>query len=372
MVLMLALLMPLGTLIMLVSHAHGEVEVNEQPEAHWRHLISPQDLKQRSQRIADRRKRNQSWRSKHGSPDHKRAMHLREKDDRRKEPPKQRKPLKVIEELVEKESGQTLPPAVVHDHAIPNVLIFTHYINLLEAEKLEGEDVALKRNVENSIALHPDAQLYFLTDDDCLASIARVMGDETPLLDYFRTEEHGMYKADMCRGAALYEHGGIYLDVDLEARMTLWNVIRSDTTFATPFVHKDSKHPGNFFQAFIGTTPGNPILKRYLELFIDHYQGRLDLKKAPLGVVLLRKAHDEVVGTPDHPKPHAQKPQYFMEMLYDKKKFPKVPPPDRGTRRACHFVVVANEKAPYVVPFYSRTKGSRMCGGAESEKTSKK
>ena len=176
-----------------------------------------------------------------------------------------------------------------------------------------------------------------------------------------------MYKADICRGAALYEHGGLYMDVDMHARMPLWSVIKPMSTFVVPFVHRESKHPGNFFQAFIGSVPNNPIIKRYLELFIDHYQGKIDLQ-GPLGVLLLRKAHDEVVGTPEHPKKSDQMAQYFMEVLFDSKTFPDVPPPDWGARRACHFVVVANTQPPYIVPFYSHVKGSRMCGGADSEK----
>jgi hypothetical protein len=147
--------------------------------------------------------------------------------------------------------------------------------------------------------------------------------------------------------------------------MSLWSAVKRESTFVVPFVHRDSKFPGNFFQAFIGATPKNPIMKRYLELFIDHYQGKIDLQ-GPLGVLLLRKAHDEIVGTPKHPQVSKQVPQYFMEILYDKKLFPDVLPPTWGVRRACRFVVVANPQPPYVVPFYSRVKGSRMCGGSDS------
>ena len=258
------------------------------------------------------------------------------------------------------------PSLLLHRHAIPNTLIFTHSINLLETDNPIDEDVALKANVLNTIKLHPGAQVLFLTDGDCIASIARVLGSDSPLLRFFRMESHGMYKADICRGAALYEHGGLYFDVDLQARMPLWSVVKPTSTFVVPFVHKASKYPGNFFQAFIGTVPKNPIMKRYLELFIDFYEGKIDLQ-GPIGVLLLRKAHDEVVGTSKHPKTTDQKTQYFMEILYDKKMFPKVPPPTWGVRRACHFVVVANTQPPYVVPFYSRVSGSRMCGGSETK-----
>ena len=361
--LLVLLVLPLLLLIVLVSQTHNRHDNsnNSKPSnsntLQQHYIISPDALRLRSQKILEgRRHKKDSFKSRLGSPDHKRQTHLRKDDNKQKETPA----LKPSPE-----APKLLPP--IHNHTIPNVLIFTHYINLLETDDLTGEDLALKANVQNSVDLHSDAQVLFLTDDDCLESIARVMGSNTPLLDFFRKESHGMYKADICRGAALYEHGGLYLDIDMQARMSLWSVIAPTSTFVVPFVHRESKHPGNFFQAFIGSVPKNPILKRYLELFIDHYEGKIDLQ-GPLGVLLLRKAHDDILGTPKHPKESDQVPQYFMEVLYDAQVFPDVPPPDWGVRRACHFVVVANAQSPYVVPFYSRVKGSRMCGGSDSEK----
>lgn len=253
-----------------------------------------------------------------------------------------------------------------HSHSIPNNIIFTHHIDLLGTENVIGEDIALRKNVQNNIALHPESELYFFTDKDCLQYIARVMGPETRLKEFFMAETKGMYKADICRGAALYELGGLYMDVDLQARMKLWDTILPNTTFVVPLVHQASKYPGNFFQAFIGSTPHNPILFRYLELFIEYYEGRIDLE-GPLGVLLLRRAHDEIIGTHDKPKSHSQSLQYFQEVKYNSGLFPDVPPPTWGSRRACRFVVVANNRMPFIVPFYSRVKGSRMCGGADSE-----
>lgn len=247
-----------------------------------------------------------------------------------------------------------------HHHVIPNILTFTHSINLLEATNVTDEDVVLQANVRNTIRLHSGAEVHFLTDPECISSIQRVMGNDSPLVGFFENETKGMYKADICRGAALYETGGLYFDVDLQARMPMWNAIDEETTFVVPLVHRQSKYPGAFFQAFIGVSPQHAIMQRYLQLFLEYYQGHLDDVKGPLGVLLLRKAHDEVVET--------QNVQFWQEVLYSPRLFPNVPPPNWGTRRACHFVVVANGKPPFIVPLYSRVKGSRMCGGKESQK----
>lgn len=266
-----------------------------------------------------------------------------------------------------------------HHHIIPNILIFTHVINLWTNETVtttntmnddDDERAALQANVRHTVQLHPGAEVRFLTNPECTRCIQRVMGEASPLVNFFQRESQGMFKADICRGAALYETGGLYLDVDLQARMNLWQAISPKTEFVVPRVHAQSKYPGAFFQAFIGVTPRHAIMKRYLELFVDYYQGKLGEMKGPLGVLLLRRAHDDVVGVAVKENEDASSNiELWQEVLYSQRLFPNVAPPSWGTRRACHFVVVANRKPPFIVPFYSRVKGSRMCGGKESHPT---
>jgi mannosyltransferase OCH1-like enzyme len=289
-----------------------------------------------------------------------------------------------------------------HTHAIPNILIFTHHTNLLDdaavkrllhtiatdnnatlagAARQDTIEVhALADNVRNIIRLHPDATVRFLTDQDCVASIQAAMGTDTELVNFFLHEKQGMYKADLCRGAALWETGGIYLDVDLGVRLRLWDVLLEDTEFATVRVHLQSQHPGAFFQAFMAVTPQHAIVARYLELFLDYYQGRLPAHavNGPLGVMLLRRAFDEVTTTADAVDPTTQRNttaaaaavdddtvEIWQELLYlpqfQKTILSHVPPPVWGKRRACKFVVVANLQEPFLVPFYSRIANSRMC-----------
>jgi mannosyltransferase OCH1-like enzyme len=266
-----------------------------------------------------------------------------------------------------------------HRHAIPNVVIFTHYVNLLHnltalRAKFDKEEfqelLMLQQNVKRIVQLHPRAQVRFLTDTECIQSIQSMFGPNEKnqsrlLVHYFRNERAGMYKADLCRGAALYETGGLYFDVDLGARMNIFEALRKKTTFSTIKVHRQSNRPNAFFQAFMGVTPKHPVIDKYVRLFLDFYQGKLpEFKGEPLGVVLLKRALDDVLQMDSNV---GKSIELWQEVLYrpEMKKIlgARVPYPTWGTRRACKFIVMVHEKDPTttLVPFYSRIAGSRMC-----------
>jgi hypothetical protein len=277
----------------------------------------------------------------------------------------------VTDAAKDKSSGE---PLLSPHPLIPNILIFTHSINLLTNNNnnnnntsADSELQALASNVRHSLQLHPDASVRFFTNEDCEQAIVRVFGDDKEkkrrLLEYFRKETEGMFKGDLCRGVALYETGGIYLDVDLGVRMRLWNAIDNATSFATIRVHGQSANPGAFFQAFIAVAPRHAILLRYIELFEEYYQGKLpQFKKKPLGVVLLKRAYDEVLAEQPALK---ESVEIWQEVLYrfdlQNTLLKHVPPPTWGTRRACKFIVVSSTNEPLTVPFYSRIAHSRMC-----------
>ena len=251
----------------------------------------------------------------------------------------------------------------VHKHAIPNLMYFTYSYNLLEAHVKnnfrDDEDIRLANNVRNTITLHPDTRVIFMTDADCLSYIREVGIDS--LDKFFIEEEKGMIKADICRGAALYKTGGLYFDVDIQARENVWNFIDSGTEFVVPLVHKDHKVKGSFFQAFIATTARNPIMFRYLEMFVEYYEGKRTTKTPSVGVVLLREAYDEVNNNRMR-----DSTVFWQEIRYNKESFPDIEP-TYGERRACHMIVYIPQSS--VVPFYSRVRGSRMCGGRDSKQT---
>jgi hypothetical protein len=229
---------------------------------------------------------------------------------------------------------------------------------------------ALVENVNMTVARHRGATARFLTDVECVASIKAVMGNDTELVGFFESEKEGMYKADLCRGAALWETGGLYFDVDLGVRMNLWGVLNPNTTFATVQVYKGSKRAGSFFQAFMAATPRHPVILRYVELFLDFYRGKFTYLKRFSGVVLLRMAYDEILAKDPS---QAESSEIWHEFRYNHTRMPDVPPPTWGTRGACSFVVVTNpNNTNMTVPFYSRIANSRMCPSAEEVERKKR
>jgi len=261
-----------------------------------------------------------------------------------------------------------------HAHIIPPILTFTYHTNLLTtptSQLNDSEDRSLSQNVQQITALHPESTIRFLNDDDCLQSIQATLGMDTNLTKYFQRETHGMYKADICRGAALYETGGLYFDIDVETRsIPLWEVMDPQTEFVTTLVHKDSNHLGGFFQAFIGVMPKHPVMKRYLELFVEYYEGKVEVK-GPLGVYFLRMAYDEVIISKEDQE---KKTELWQEVRYSPETFPEIHRSRWGKRRACQMMVVAPpkrfddgfERKERMVPIFSHANGSRMCGGKDT------
>lgn len=282
-----------------------------------------------------------------------------------------------------------------HTHRIPNILIFTHAINLLEplllllptdnattSPEMLAEWHVLQHNVRAIVDLHPGATIRFLTNSDCVTSIRRAVESTwgviatAKLVHHFEKETRGMYKADLCRGAALYETGGVYFDVDLGVRLNVWTVLNPNTEFSTIRVHNASKQPGAFFQAFMAVTPHHAVIERYLQLFYEYYEGHLPkYHDRPLGVVMLKDAFDDVVvGSGSNNNNNSQAATHtttttiseiFQEVPYrwdwQHSYLRGVAPPTWGARRACKFIVVTGNRPPLTVPFYSRIAGSRMC-----------
>eukprot|EP00526_Cylindrotheca_closterium_P009507 CAMPEP_0113643674 /NCGR_PEP_ID=MMETSP0017_2-20120614/22974_1 /TAXON_ID=2856 /ORGANISM="Cylindrotheca closterium" /LENGTH=435 /DNA_ID=CAMNT_0000555221 /DNA_START=170 /DNA_END=1473 /DNA_ORIENTATION=- /assembly_acc=CAM_ASM_000147 len=272
-------------------------------------------------------------------------------------------------------------------HRIPRILLFTHYRDLLNTpldDLADEEERILATNIHHSINIHQSdtntnrfqedgrlvdakpqvvgpTQVRFLTDEDCLQSLQKVF---PALIPFFLNETQGMFKADICRGSALYETGGVYLDVDIGVRADLWYDLLPTTEFFTSLVHRQSKYPRHFFQAILGAAPKSPIIYKYLELFLDHYTHKDYVEGGPLGVILLRRAWDAVYDE----KLETPKTELYQEVLYHPKAFPNLhPAPTWGVRRACHFVVIARAHKEETVEFTIQPRSNNSTSSTDND-----
>lgn len=147
------------------------------------------------------------------------------------------------------------PSRMSHDanqtptHLIPHRLIFTHKDNLFDCSLYESNSTSpelanLAANAKATVNIYsrmwPDVEFVFLTNHDCIHALnltePRLVGwfNSGRLEGLWRCESHlflihyyltfvctqmvdttGMFKADLCRAAYIYLHGGYYFDVDL-------------------------------------------------------------------------------------------------------------------------------------------------------------
>lgn len=175
---------------------------------------------------------------------------------------------------------------------VPQALVFTYKHDLLETPTPE----TYAKNVNNTIQRYraawgrPGARVRFLDDAACRATIHRV---EPRLLRWFDDEPQGMYKADVCRLAALYEEGGYYFDLDVGVATPY--IVEPGLSFVTVREYPKWGHTG-LMQAFLATTPQHPIVKEALLQTLGYYEGRIHLPKddGTYGPRLLRMAFDAV------------------------------------------------------------------------------
>lgn len=173
---------------------------------------------------------------------------------------------------------------------IPENLIFTHKQDLLQthgASLVELHDDKgrslreLQKNVLNTVAVNSyngtkDVKVMFFTDEMCLSALRNPSVGQHFLATMFEMETTGAYKADICRVAALYLHGGQYFDTDLLVRYPKDDILGGDPVgFAVPtaysFSPKDSK---SFFQAYVASAPRHPLLKLAFEEMQKWYSVR--------------------------------------------------------------------------------------------------
>jgi hypothetical protein len=234
----------------------------------------------------------------------------------------------------------------------PHALVFTYKHNLLETK----EPVILYDNVMNTIRqyrrLWNDAQpapIRFLDDAACRLAIQQ---SEPKLVMHFDNEKEGKFKADICRVADLYNHGGYYFDVDLKTIQP----IRLNATITFSSVLSGYPNFDQFFQAFLATTPKHPVLGEALQIMLRYYTGSHTIRGKNVGTSTLWDAYDAVDEAKRGPS------KLLVETKNTKENeangewyYPDIPKLD-GVGCCCD--QICHDPEEKVVYFYARVPGS--------------
>lgn len=261
-------------------------------------------------------------------------------------------------------------PSLASDPWIPHRLIFTHQYNLFDCESsrihLTPTLHMLAANARQTVALYrefwgePAAEVAFLTDMDCL----RVLNATEPRLIKHFKKEKGMFKADLCRVAELYQNGGYYFDVDL---LAVHPVSPADSVrFAT--VRGTNWPSKGFFQAFAASAPGHPILKRSLDILLEVYEGKRK-RHFWIGPETMQIAYEQYLNETS-PEVVSRDLLLLDEMAIKHCKgwifcpksiltLPKQPDPIKPFRTGVCNHVVYDHSTQY---FFSRVNGTAWCG----------
>ena len=150
---------------------------------------------------------------------------------------------------------------------IPHKIWFTYRFNILETKTPEHyyNNVMKIINTYTSLwnsSTNIPTEVYFIDDNNCTDLLNQV----DPLLaKAFEQEGRGDLKADLCRTAALYLHGGYYFDVDMDVVQPL--DLPDNVSFATSM---SASYP-IFFNSFIATSPRSDIMNASVASFYQYY-----------------------------------------------------------------------------------------------------
>ena len=232
--------------------------------------------------------------------------------------------------------------------SIPHILVFTYKHNILETK----EPALLYNNVMQTCMTYRQlwndaepAPIRFLDDEACREAIEQ---SEPRLVPHFDDEREGKFRADICRIAQLFNHGGYYFDVDLRVIQP----IKLDSSITFSSVLSGYPNLDQFFQAFLAATPGHPVLAKALQIMLDYYEGKHAIRGKNVGTSTLKDAYDAVGESERGPS------KLLIETKNDIKEkyyYPDVPKLD-GIGCCCD--QICHDPEEKIAYFYARIPGS--------------
>jgi len=173
--------------------------------------------------------------------------------------------------------------------------------------------VRMMATVKKTMAMTPEFDNYFFTDQDCIDFIES--NYEPNVGRAFRSLKPGAYKSDLWRYCILYKRGGIYIDIKLELHLPLKEILEKyPKLFVIDMAKCDDTIP--LWNGIMSSPPGNPMFKACIDEIVENCRNR-DYKSNDLDVTaccLLGRMMDRYEGkefTPALPFKHTKLRKFF-------------------------------------------------------------
>lgn len=132
---------------------------------------------------------------------------------------------------------------------IPRQLVLT-----AKQASLDELPKPVQENIRRTLSLSPGVHLRWLSDDQCHTYIQSYYDQE--MVRIFAEEVRGSFRGDICRACVLAREGGFYLDLDVQLKVPLEELVDPNTTFATAYTED-----GAVLNALLAASPGNAVMK---------------------------------------------------------------------------------------------------------------
>jgi mannosyltransferase OCH1-like enzyme len=105
--------------------------------------------------------------------------------------------------------------------------------------------------------------------------------------DIFKFIPDGPIKADFWRCCVLYKNGGLYVDADIEPIVPLRDYIDNDAQFVIP---RELPYLNIYNPHFIMSHPDEPILKLWIDVYVDYYNRKKEYKYWDWSIVYIQNS----------------------------------------------------------------------------------
>ncbi len=142
----------------------------------------------------------------------------------------------------------------------------------------------MKGVIERNIEMNPEFSFFLFSDDDCRTYIKNNFDDD--VVKAFDTLVPGAYKSDLWRYCVLYKDGGVYMDIKLETKVPLIQLVKENKAVLVqdrPFSQPPLYLVNGIWNGFMIYPPRNAIFKHCINKIVAACKAR-DYKRTVLDI----------------------------------------------------------------------------------------